>query len=94
MVIKITPPKKNLSGGWELSERQKSNEKLNIEEMEAEKTMLEFYPRRFVFEEELLEESFRGMKIWSELFCDMGTSDLQKESIAIMGTSMPISIQY
>lgn len=41
---------KNLFSGRELSERQQLNSKLNIEEMEQGRTILESYPRRLVFE--------------------------------------------
>lgn len=41
---------KNLFSGRELSERQQLNSKLNIEELEQGKTVLESYPRRLVFE--------------------------------------------
>ena len=41
---------KNLFSGRELSERQQLNSKLNMEEMEQGRTILESYPRRLVFE--------------------------------------------
>jgi radical SAM protein with 4Fe4S-binding SPASM domain len=41
---------KNLFSGKELSARQKENSSLNIEELEAGKTILTSYPRRLVFE--------------------------------------------
>lgn len=41
---------KNLFNGRQLSERQQLNSKLNIEELEGGKTILESYPRRLVFE--------------------------------------------
>ena len=37
---------KNLFSGRELSERQQLNSKLNMEEMEQGRTILESYPRR------------------------------------------------
>lgn len=41
---------KTLFSGRELSETQNNNSRLNIEEMEAGKTILQSYPRRLVFE--------------------------------------------
>lgn len=41
---------KTLFSGKELTEKQQQNTNLNIHELEAEKTILESYPRRLVFE--------------------------------------------
>ena len=41
---------KTLFSGKELTEKQKANTELNIQEMESGKTILQSYPRRLVFE--------------------------------------------